>query len=519
MVAMARLLPWLLSAALAISALPARAQDEGEPLPDSDHPGSDSPEAVTAAHARSALGRRRAQAFLIPLDEKARGATGRVAAAIERVMAGSKQYDVVDLAKALASDAEPAQEAKASEGRKLLAEARRLFENRSYIEAVPKFKAALKALNAGLAGVEAPEIAGATLHLATAQHLAGDQKGARESFLAAALLDPLQKLVAKTVDPSAEGPLKLARADLESVTIGALEVQTKPGGARVMIDGQPHGIAPVRLELTGGKHLVRLERTGFYPQAELVEVTSRRETQYSITLQATPGASQVNSLIGGAAEEASRGKAGERCARLAERFHLERVLIGSVSSHGLKISVLLALADPIKRVLIGKEDLLMTADGTDSDQVEADVQMSARKLIAADDDQTAEAGVAAPAPGTASAARTPAIPAPAYDGMVGKKEAPAAAPAPEGARTPVMPGARPPEPPADDTGLVGKDRRVAVPKDDAPASPASPAAAEAADAPKPERPAGEPERTETKAKKKDKGIKGKSGTEQWGDGG
>ena len=522
---MPRLLPWLLSAALAASALPARAQEEGEPLPDSEHPGSDSPEAVTAAHARSALGRRRAQAFLIPLDEKARGPTGRVAAAIERVMAGSKQYDLVDLAKALASDAEPAQEAKASEGRSLLAEARRFFENRRYIEAVPKFKAALKALNAGLAGVEAPEIAGAILHLATAQHLAGDQKGARESFLAAALLDPQQKLIARSADPSAEGPLKLARAELESVPIGALEVQTRPSGARVIIDGQPHGTAPVRLELTGGKHLVRLERTGFYPQAELIEVTSRRETQYSITLQATPGASQVNSLIAGAAEEAARGKAGERCARLAERFHLERVLIGSVSSHGLKISVLLALADPLKRVLIGKEDLLLTADGTDSDQVEADVQVSARKLIAADDELTAAVAAPRSAEASAAPARTPAMPAPApagYDGMYGKKEtATAAAPAPEGTRAPVMPGVRPPEPPADDTGLVGKERHVAVPKDEAPGSPAStpasPAAAAAADAPKPERPAGEPDRTETKKKKKEKGIKGKSGTERWGD--
>ena len=510
---------------LLLSALPAAAQDEGgEPVPDSEHPGSDSPEAVTAAQARTRAGRRRAQAFLIPLDDKARTTIGRVAAAIERVLAGSKQYDIVDLAKALASDAEPAQEAKAGEGRRLLTDAKRLFDNRSYIEAAPKFKAALEALHAGLSGVEAPELADATLFLATAQQLAGDQRGARESFLAAALLDPQQKLSGKSKDPAAEGPLKLARAELEAIAIGALEVQTHPAGGRVLIDGQSHGTAPVRLELTGGKHLVRLERTGFYPTAELVEVTSRRETHYSITLEATPGASQVNALIAGAAEEASRGKAGERCARLADRFHLERLLIGSVRSHGLKISVLLALADPVKRALIGKEDLLLTADGTDSDQVEADVQVATRKLIAADDELATASGLAVgatAAPASSASARAPLVPLPivpgpaqAYDGMFGKTDG-AAAPAPEGSRTPVLPGARPAEPAADDTGLLGRERRVAQPGSGATAVPKDEADAEA---PKPERPAGEPGRTESKQKKrKEKGIKGKSGTERWGD--
>jgi hypothetical protein len=513
--------PHLLLAALSVfllSALPAAAQDEGgEPVPEAEHPGSDSPEAVTAAQARTRAGRRRAQAFLIPLDEKARAATGRVASAIEKVLAGSKQYDVIDLAKALASDAEPEQEAKAGEGRRLLAEANQKFESRSYIDAVPRFRTALKAMHAGLSGLEGRELADATLRLATAQLLAGDQKGARLTFLEAALLDPQGKLHPSSADPAAEGPYKLARADLESVPIGALQVVTQPAGARVFIDGQPLGVAPARLELTGGKHIVRLERTGFYPTAELVEVTSRRETVYSIRLNATPGASQVNQLIAGTAEEASRGKTGERTARLADRFHLERVLIGSVRAHGLKISVMLGLADPIARVLLGKEDLLMTADGTDSDQVEADVQHAARKLIAIDDERSA---AQATAPGAAPAAPAPAAPAASnYGGMVPGDAAAQAAPAPaEGARRAVVPGSAPRAPEPDDTGVVSKERKVAapsavpaaVPNDEAPAKPA----AQAADAPPAERPA---EEEKPAPKKKGKGIKAKSGTEKWDD--
>jgi PEGA domain len=530
---LARRLFLVVVAALCLRALPAVAQEDGEPLPESEHPASDSPEAVTAAQVRSGVGKRRAQAFLIPLDEKARAATGRVAVAIERVLAGSKQYDVVDLAKALASDAGPAQEAKAAEGRRLRAEGSRAFEaHGGYIEAVPKLKAAVKAMSSGLAGLEAGELADTVLRLASAQQLAGDLKAARESYLAAALLDPQQKLVARSADPIAEGQLKLARADLDAVPIGSLEVETRPTGSRVLIDGQPHGTSPVRLELTGGKHVVRLERTGFYPTAELVEVTSRRETVYSITLQATPGASQVNQLIAGAADEANRGMAGERCGRLAERFRLERVLIGSVATHQHKVAVMLALANPSTGALISKDDLLLTADGTDADQVEADVQTSARKLLAADEDSGA-AGATAAAP-SASATAGPARAAPApqgYGGMPGGQAAPA--PAAEGRRA-VMPGAAPaaPEPTSDEPGLVVKERRVAMPgpspapspaaqPGDAPATtgsaaaPSAAAAAQAGDAPRPERPAGEPKRESKSAK--EKGIKGKSGTEKWGD--
>ncbi len=513
---MSRPRPSVLLAALTVlllSSLPAAAQDEGgDPVPDSEHPGSDSPEAVTAAQVRTRAGRRRAQAFLIPLDEKARAATGRVAAAIERVLAGSKQYDVIDLAKALASDAEPEQESKAGEGRRLLAEANQKFESRSYIEAVPRFRTALKAMHAGLSGLEGRELADATLRLATAQLLAGDQKGARASFMEAALLDPQAKLHASSADPAAEGPYKLARADLEAVPIGDLQVVTQPAGARVIIDGIPHGVAPARLELTGGRHIVRLERTGFYPTAELVEVTSRRETVYSIRLNATPGASQVNQLIAGSAEEASRGKSGERTARLADRFHLERVLIGSVRAHGLKISVMLGLADPVARVLLGKEDLLMTADGTDSDQVEVDVQHAARKLIAIDDERSA---AQAAAPGAAPASAAPAPAATPYGGMVPGESAaqPPAAPA-DGARRAVVPGSAPRAPEPEDTGVVSKERKVAapgaVPNDEAPAKPA----AQAADAPPAERPAVE---DKPAPKKKGEGIKGKSGTEKWDD--
>jgi hypothetical protein len=151
---------------------------------------------------------------------------------------------------------------------------------------------------------------------------------------------------------------------------------------------------------------------------------------------------------------------------LAEKFSLARVLIGSVrSQEEAKISVTLTLVDAPGHRVIGSKSLLLTVDGTDADQVEADVTNAANKLLSQD---------AAPA-----------------------------APAAEASRKPVMPGA---VPNADDPGLVSRERKVAVPATTKEAA-AAKEKESAAPAPK----------QETKPKKKDKpkGIQGKTGTEGW----
>ena len=174
-------------------ALPALAQEdpgaEEGALPASTHPGSDSPEAQHAQKSREGGTRRRAQAFLIPMDEQARPATARVAQAVEGVLAGTAQYEVVDLGKALSVESSPEQAGRAEEGRKLLVEADAAFGTRAYGDAGGKYKSAIKALEKGIGAVEAREYAEAWLRLATAQHLAGDEKAAKESFGAVARLN------------------------------------------------------------------------------------------------------------------------------------------------------------------------------------------------------------------------------------------------------------------------------------------------------------------------------------------
>jgi tetratricopeptide (TPR) repeat protein len=474
MLAAMRRLLIILSIVAALPAL-ALAQDadadnggEEGAVPASTHPGSDSPEAQHAQRAPDGS-RRRAQAFLIPMDEQAKAATARVAQAVEGVLAQASQYEVVDLGKALSVESSPEQATRAEEGHKLLADANTSFGARAYGDAEGKYKAAIKALEKGIGAVKPRDYAEAWLRLAATQHLAGDEKSARESFAAVARLDPQSKLQGHDVDDSADLPLQAARADLEAAPNGVLELESRPAGARVVVDGDAKGAAPMRLELPVGRHLVRLEYAGYYPHAEFVEAASKKTS---------------NQLIAGAASEVEHGGSGPNLARLAEAFTLQRVIIGAVSSHATKVAVTLALVDAHAQKLLARSNLLLTADGTDADQVEADTQAAARKMFAKD----------------AAASDEPVAPA--------------------GDRRAMLPGAATPAPVEDEAGLVSKGRRVAVPS----ASVVSAASdrPEAAVADKPEsaasdKPAPSSSEQNRKKQKKGKGLREKKGTEHWDD--
>jgi hypothetical protein len=265
------------------------------------------------------------------------------------------------------------------------------------------------------------------------------------------------------------------------------------------VDGESKGQTPVHIELPAGRHLVRVERSGFYPTADLIEISPRKASKQSITLSATPTATSLSQIIAGASDEVGRGSAGKSVSSLAQKFSLERVMIGSVrSQEESHVSVVLALVDAPKHKLIGSKTLTLLADGTDADQIEVDTANATRKLIAADDaDPDAPADATAPAPAAGSSA-------------------PAAA---GGSRRPVIPGAAQAAPAtADDPDLVARERKVAVPG--APASEkssASAAAEKASAAAEPAAPASKEAVKKKVDKKKSKGLQGKTGTEGWDD--
>jgi hypothetical protein len=462
-------------------------------------PASDSPE---SAHPRKYDGpKHRVQAFLIPMDEAARGPTTRVAQAIESVLLHTPIYEVVDLGRALSVESTAEQALKADEGRRLVAEGNSAAASKGWPEAAGKYQRALQAFAQGLPAVGAREYADATLRLGAAEWMSGEERAAREAFALAVRLDPRQKLDAHAVEPAIDVPVAAARAEADATRRGFLEIETRPAGARVQVDGESKGQTPVHAELTAGRHLVRVARAGFYPTSELIEIVPRKTAKQSTTLSATPTAASLSRIIAGASDEVGRGTAGKSVASLAEKFSLERVMIGSIrSQEESRVSVVLALVDAPRHKLIGSRTLTLMADGTDADQIELDTGNAARRLIATDD-----ADPDAPADSAAPAAATPA---------------PAAATA-SAVRRPVIPGAfaaPAPSPAGEEPGLVARERKVAVP--------AAPAAGKSSESPASDKRAAEPAAPASKdaikkkqqdEKKKPRSLQSKTGTEGWGD--
>ena len=464
---------------LLLSATPAFAQEEtpeGEIAP-SEHPGSDSPEAVHAAYTGP---KHRVQAFLIPMDEKARTPTTRVGQAVEDVLLHTAMYEVIDLGRALSVESTVEQAQHADAGRVLVREGNNAAASKGWPEAAGKYLRAKQELDQGLPAVGPREYAEAILKLATAQYMGGEDKPAAELFALAARLDPSRKLVA---DEAVAPQLEQARAALGGAKRAQLDVDVRPAGAKIYVDGELRG---QHVDVPAGRHLLLVTRPGFYPYAEVIELQGRKASQASITLSATPTAASLNQIIAGASEEVGKGLAGKSVSALAQKFSLDRLMLGTVrSQEDAKVSLTLSLVDATAHKVLSSKSLLLVADGTDADQIEAEVGSAARKLVEqeAAPEPVAEKAVEKPAP----AERKVAIPG----------AAPAAAPS------------------AENPDLVAKERKVAIPAvaKEAPKDPPKEEVKEAKkDAPAPA------STTENKKKKqKGKGIQGKTGTEDWGD--
>jgi hypothetical protein len=396
------------------------------------------------------------------MDEAARTPVTRVAQAIEGVLQHTPMYEVVDLGRALSVESTAEQAQHADEGRRALKDANDAAASKGWPEAAAKYLKARDEFDKGLPAVGPREYAEAVLKLGTATYMSGEDKAARELFSLAVRLDPQRRLIA---DEAVAPQLEQARAELSGAKHCSLDVDVRPAGARVFVDGELRG-----------QHVEA--RAGFYPFAEFIELVPKKPVKASITLSATPTATSLNQIIAGASDEVGRGGAGKNVLTLAQKFSLERLLIGSVrTQEDGKASVVLALVDAGKHKVIASKAMNLVADGTDADQIEADTQAAARKLIAADESPAEEAAAA-----------------------------------PVAARSPVMPGAIAPAPamPAasvDNPGLVAKERKVAIPASTA-------AAPKPADAPAP---VSKEAVKKQEKKEKPRGLQGKTGTEEWGD--
>lgn len=87
-------------------------------------------------------------------------------------------------------------------------------------------------------------------------------------------------------------------ADQRDTTVGALLIRTEPSDALVMVDGQPVGSAPVKVDsLAAGKHRLQISAEGYFVKSATVLVRGGAEQQVTLRL-VRPGQLTVMSDTG-----------------------------------------------------------------------------------------------------------------------------------------------------------------------------------------------------------------------------
>lgn len=124
----------------------------------------------------------------------------------------------------------------------------------------------------------------------------GREDRAREALRQAARLRPHATLDAGRIPPDALALYEQMRTALRADPPAALAVTTEPAGARVTLDGEPVGSAPVSLNAPAGRHWVRVEAPGFAPRVLPVDLSAAGTPPLDVSLPPADAASTARDL-------------------------------------------------------------------------------------------------------------------------------------------------------------------------------------------------------------------------------
>ncbi|MHB8876970.1 MAG: PEGA domain-containing protein [Myxococcaceae bacterium] len=162
---------------------------------------------------------------------------------------------------------------------------------------------------------------------------------------------------------------------------GNLTVKSKPGGARVYLDGDFQGYTPMTLQtLQVGKHLIRLERPGCKVYGTVADVTPEDGT---IEPELTPTAAfkAYDALLDKLAGEVLKDKGGSTMAAMSKTLGVDRGIVGVVKeineSGGTELKVGLFELRTGKR-LSGKKQIFQ---GDEYGQLKSEIGRLVNQLV------------------------------------------------------------------------------------------------------------------------------------------
>jgi len=96
---------------------------------------------------------------------------------------------------------------------------------------------------------------------------------------------PVIENMAPTVTPKVRSMISSPPVERTKPFVGSLQIDSRPQGARVLIDRKPAGVTPlVMTDLVAGSHVLRIEADGHTPWSSAIRVVANRQTDVSTIL-------------------------------------------------------------------------------------------------------------------------------------------------------------------------------------------------------------------------------------------
>jgi hypothetical protein len=206
---------------------------------------------------------------------------------------------------------------------------------------------------------------------ATALHAAlllerGEVEEAKRALLDLMALEPTYALSAKHFRRELLALRAQVGTSRAAALRGSASVLSEPGGARVLLDGEPLGYTPVGIPaLAVGAHLLQLERPGFRSEGRILQA-SEEEQLLTVPLTPLPGYAAARAQAQEAVRALAKEGASPAAVALGQRLGLERALLGSLRTRaaGEEAELTLALYElkggqllASRRVTLQREEL------------------------------------------------------------------------------------------------------------------------------------------------------------------
>lgn len=228
--------------------------------------------------------------FAVPRTANAEPAAIRLQAELTRLLGSKADVTLVDLDTVFPTPEPPS----AKEANALYEQGKEAYDNLDPEAAAGKFSAAAEAYEKHPASLKPQRLAKTFIFLGASQLLNGDKDGAKAAFLRALAADPGTQPDQGLFDSNVHTAFTDAQQQFNAQKPGALDIESKPSGARVTVRGEDMGVTPLKnVPVHPGRHPVVITLPGYIPYASYPQVAAERTAEVKPQLEPLPAMAEA----------------------------------------------------------------------------------------------------------------------------------------------------------------------------------------------------------------------------------